>query len=719
MLIDELPVPDELKEFVKRVRKVSTLYPPQEEAVRRGLFSTEKNFVLVTQTASGKTFLAELLLVANAIRKQGIGVYLSPLKALASEKYGDLLVYKTLGVRTALTLGDYEKDDAYLGSYDIVVTTYEKMDSILRHRPSWLKNLKLVVVDEVHFVDDEERGPVLEGLVAKLRLMVPEARIVAMSATIGNPEDIAKWLDAQLVTSDWRPVPLRQGVFLNYRILFEDGDVRSVMKVYGAPILDLVFDTVVREGDQVLVFVQSRRRATELAQVTAQRLRLKETPAFQRYSTLLSDSSDVPSLNSLLASLVRKGVCFHHAGLSYEQRRLIEEAFREGAVRVIYATPTLAAGVNLPARRVVIESYRRFSGFRGYEEIKVMEYKQFAGRAGRPGYDQLGEAVLIARTSSEADDIRARYILGKPERVESRLASPRALRSHILALIATMGPVDNEKASSFIGYTLYGRTTPVRIGFKSLLTKALRFLEERGFIERTKEGYVATRLGKVTSDVYLDPYSLCVFAEVIRRSRRLSDLTLLYAISMTPDMPPLLTRRREEEELEGLLAARDDELPEAVDLLESRSWEEYFGRLKTTLFLYDWIHEVPEEKILERYDLGPGDIRSLTETAEWIAHGLSRLSRLIEGVRERVEERLETLEVRIRHGVKEDVVELLAIPGVGRVRARRLYAAGYKTLEDVARATPTELKRIEGIGEVLAARIVEEARRLLGLLGTT
>uniref|UniRef100_A0A7C1E3H4 ATP-dependent DNA helicase Hel308 n=1 Tax=Fervidicoccus fontis TaxID=683846 RepID=A0A7C1E3H4_9CREN len=714
MDINELPISDSLKTLVSTEKGIKKLFPPQEEAIKKGFFDLQKNFLLVTQTASGKTLLAELLLVENSLRKKGLSVYLSPLKALASEKYRDFLLYEKLGVKTALSLGDYDKADAYLEQYDIIVTTYEKMDSLLRHKPKWLSKINLVVIDEIHFVDDEERGPVLESLIAKLKLLVPSVKLVGMSATIGNPRDLAKWIDAELIISSWRPVPLKQGVFYKHRIIFDNGEELQVKKVFDHPIFDLVFDTISDNG-QALVFVHSRKRAVDLANATAAKLGIKESAEARYYSQLLLESSDVPLLNNLLSSLVRKGVCFHHAGLTHEQRTIIEEAFRKGAIKVIYATPTLAAGVNLPARRVVVEDYRRYSGIVGYEEIKVIEYKQFAGRAGRPGYDEFGEAVLIARSQTDVKLLMEKFIQGEPEKIESKLMSIKALRSHLLALIATLGPLGMDGVKEFFKNTFHGKTSSLT-GFKSTYEKVLDFLSNNDFIENRNGRYTATKLGKVVSEVYLDPMTVVVFRNLVKKAtRRISDFGMLYIIAVSPDMPSLLVRRREEEQLESLLDVYYNEIPGTMDDAYIPSWEEYLSRLKTALFLYDWINEKPEQEIVEKYDLGPGDIRSLAETAECIAHGLKKVSLMLEGIDSYVAQKLETIEIRLRYGVKEDIIELLAIPGVGRVRARRLYQAGFRTIEDIAKATPSQLKKIEGIGDALSVRLIEEARRLVGL----
>ncbi|MEM4475135.1 MAG: DEAD/DEAH box helicase, partial [Fervidicoccaceae archaeon] len=275
MKVEDLPVDPKLKELLFSFGIVE-LYPPQEEACRRGIFEG-KSIVLAAQTASGKSLLAEILAVEKALRARSKTVYLVPLKALASEKHRDFEKYKRLGVRAALSVGDYDREDPYLHEYDVIVTTYEKMDSMLRHKPKWFSSVDLVVIDEVHYLDDPERGPVLESLVARLRARGEGPQIVALSATVGNPEEIGEWLEAETVVSDWRPVPLREGIYYDGEIVYADGSTKRVARVFSHPIMDLVHDAL-REGGQTLVFVHSRRRAVELAEAASRKMVLDRSP---------------------------------------------------------------------------------------------------------------------------------------------------------------------------------------------------------------------------------------------------------------------------------------------------------------------------------------------------------------------------------------------------------------------------------------------------------
>ncbi|WP_243666589.1 DEAD/DEAH box helicase [Vulcanisaeta sp. JCM 16159] len=170
MRVTDLPLPDILRDFIIRERGIQELYPPQEEAVRKGLFDG-RNIVMCTSTATGKTLMAELAMVNAVLTRNVKAIMAVPLRALAYEKARDLRIYERLGVRIAVTTGEYDREDAWLMNYDIVVTTYEKLDSILRHRAEWLRQVGVLVIDEIHYIDDDRRGPTIESIIAKVKAL--------------------------------------------------------------------------------------------------------------------------------------------------------------------------------------------------------------------------------------------------------------------------------------------------------------------------------------------------------------------------------------------------------------------------------------------------------------------------------------------------------------------------------------------------------------------
>ncbi len=704
MDVAELPVDKRIVEALAK-RGITRLYPPQAKAISRGVLEG-KSLVIAAPTASGKTLVAELAMISKAL-KGAKTLYLVPLKALASEKYAEFReTWGDLDVRVALSIGDYDSTDAYLDSYHIIITTYEKADSLLRHHAPWLRSVELVVVDEIHFIDDSKRGPVLEMLLALLKDRLSTAQFLALSATIGNVEEIAEWLDAGYLYDEWRPVPLREAVYKSGKLYFSDGEIR-VVRDEGGAIPSLVLDTL-KDGGQALVFANSRRRAVSLARSLADKVKPYTDPRLSReYAGRIKGASESRELAAQLEKLIASGVSFHHAGLGYSERRLVEEAFRQGAVKAIVATPTLGAGVNLPARRVILDSYTRYEPGLGRVPIKAMEYKQFAGRAGRPGYDEYGEAVLIASSRDDVDELMEQYIFSGPEPIWSKLGTQSALRSHVLASIASHGADTREKVLRILGKTLYAAQYGLA-GIRRRLSGILGFLEEKGFVERRGERLEATLLGRRVSELYVDPLTAVLVLEALSAtSKPLGEREYLYIISLTPDMPRLPVRGGERLVYVSLL----EDLgrltpPTAHEELEPR---DMLAAAKTALMLEDWVNEVDVDSISRRYEVGPGDIRAYSDTAHWILYASSELAGL-KGFPAH-SSALGSLHLRVRHGVKEELLELVRIPGVGRIRARKLYKAGFKSIADLYVAPPEKIAGVAGIGRETLRRILEYVGR--------
>jgi len=707
-LIAELPLPGSVKSLLLELG-YSKLYPPQEAAIEAGVLEGE-NLVISAPTASGKTLVAELTMLKKNLEEGLKSVYLTPLRALASEKYEEFSKYSKLGIKVALSTGDYDSSDPWLGEYDIIVATYEKMDSLLRHRAPWLERVALVVLDEIHLLHDGKRGPTLEMVVARFKRLEREPQFLGLSATIRNCREIAEWLNARLVESSWRPVPLKEGVYFDGDIFYDDGSVKYIGKKFD-PVTDLMLSSL-EEGGQVLVFTSTRHSAVSTARKLAKRV--KRFLNSNLRSMLSKVSHDILShernrISEALAECVRYGVAFHHAGLSRTVRRTIESSFRSNLIQVVVATPTLAAGVNLPARRVIISHYRRFNAELGYHEpIPVLEYKQMAGRAGRPKYDEYGESVLIARSMRELDLLFEEYIKAEPERIVSKLASEKSLRSHILAAISSGYAYNLRELNELIDFTFYGYQFK-GYSIEQKVENVVDFLKSVNMIyEEAEEEYTfkATPIGKRVAQLYIDPMSAVVMISTMKGKKRLSELAGLHLVVKTPDMPKLYIRRREEELYEKYMEEFKDELLIDDELNSNQYDYEYLlSELKTVKLLHDWINEVPEEKLIEIYDVGPGDIYSLTQTAEWLLYSAAELAK-IEGMFEHYRS-LAILRERVKHGVKEELLDLVRVKGIGRVRARMLFRHGFRTIEDLRKATLEQLVSVPGVGVEVAKRIKE------------
>ncbi|MEF8801035.1 MAG: ATP-dependent DNA helicase [Halolamina sp.] len=717
---------------------IEELYPPQEEAVQRGVTDGE-NVVAAVPTASGKTLIAELAML-SAVQRGGTALYIVPLRALASEKKAEFERWAEYGVTVGVSTGNYESDGEWLGSRDIVVATSEKVDSLIRNGAPWVDDLSCIVSDEVHLVDDRNRGPTLEVTLAKLRRINPNLQTVALSATVGNAPEIADWLDAELVDSTWRPIELKTGVHYGNAINFADGSQREVPVDSGGKQTPALVDDTLEEGGSSLVFVNSRRNAesaaSRLGEVTKSHLRDDERGELRELATALRDVSDTATSDDL-ADAVQQGAAFHHAGLASAHRNLVEDAFRDRLIKVIAATPTLAAGVNTPSRRVIVRDWRRYDPeFGGMKPLDTLEIHQMMGRAGRPGLDPYGEAVLLASNNDTMDELFERYVWGEPEPVRSKLAAEPALRTHLLATVASGFANSRDDLLNFLDNTLYAIQSAGDAQLESVTDTVLDYLEVNGFIERDGDSITATEIGHTVSRLYLDPMSAAEIIDGLRgteegasrggeygsrsqlegdaeesggfvtgnelldESDRNSDeesaadgdestdeaddisaLGLYHLVSRTPDMYQLYLKSGDREEYEEVLFERETELlgrtPSEYDDV---AFEEWLAALKTARMLEDWASEVDEDRMTERYGIGPGDIRGKVDTAEWLLNAAERLAGELDrsnvvAVRE--------AKKRVEDGVREELLDLAGVRGVGRKRARRLFEAGIETRADL------------------------------------
>ncbi|MGQ9461168.1 MAG: DEAD/DEAH box helicase [Candidatus Bathyarchaeaceae archaeon] len=716
MRIEELPIPESVKQVITS-SGITELYPPQEEAIRAGALQ-EKNLVLASPTASGKTLIAELCALKHVLERDGKVLYLTPLRALASEKYEEFKKYTGIRkkdgrrVNVGISTGDYDSSDPWLEKFDIIVTTNEKADSLLRHRARWVNEISLVVADEVHLLNDAERGPTLEVVLARLMQVNPDAQFLALSATVKNADEAAEWLKAGSITTEWRPVVLREGVLLHDEIHFKDGDAQKIEKPTKNPAMNLALH-IVKSGGQALIFAGTRKSSVSIAKKAAATMKTLLSKPMRRSLTRIAEqilaTGERTRLSELLAELVSHGTAFHHAGLGGGHRRIIEDAFREGKIKILTATPTLAFGVNLPARMVIIHDYRRYEPGYGYYPITVLEYKQMAGRAGRPRYDKTGEALLIARTEDERDYLMESYVLSEPERIWSKLAVERILRGHVLATIAADFAHTEQGIYDFFGRTFYAYQYDPR-AMKGVITKILRFLYEEKMIEVSGENVYATKFGRRVSELYIDPVSAVIIRDaLLNRAPKLTDISFLHMVAHTPDMFPKL--RPYSREIDNLALFvdehREEFMFEVPDEWEDRiAYEEFLGEAKLAWVLKAWIEETTEDETIEKFKVQPGDLYRLIQTARWLLYSSHELASLFD-CKDLLPHLAELME-RTEKGVKAELLPLVRLEGIGRVRARILYNSGLKTIKDLKEAPLERLFSLPLIGPKLAKKIKEQ-----------
>ncbi|MBC8521924.1 MAG: DEAD/DEAH box helicase [Methanomicrobia archaeon] len=659
---------------------IKELYPPQEEAIRAGILAAaNKNFVIASPTASGKTLLAELVMLKSVLTASGKCLYVVPLNALAYEKYQNFKDKFSSVAKIGISTGDYESSSRYLERYDIILLTLEKLDSLTRIKPSWLRKCSVVVVDEVHVLGDEKRGPRLEGAMARFMSFNPSARIIALSATIPNAAEFGNWLHASLIQSEWRPVPLKEEVFL------AEDDKKIIERVIEE----------VKEGSQVLVFVNTKRGSASFARKIAAQLKMANKELDK-----LADTVDIGVDD--LGDMVRCGVAYHNSWLHPEQRRAMEESFRARVLKVICCTPTLAMGVSLPAKMVLIRNYKFFTLGRGIEPMPVCWVKQVFGRAGRPEHDEYGIGLIVARSEEEFEEIEEFYINGELERIESQF-SVETMTEQVLATIVG-GAHRMDEILEFLDSTFYAYQNRDEMALqKEEMDDILVQLSEDGFITMTvdgeKEEIKATDFGSLSSRLYLSTKSalelrrgIKILGDVEMRAK-ISDFDLLLLLCKCDEVVPLKVK-----EAMGIASILSDNL----------EWL-YGGEyaLGSAIVAHAWIDEITYPEMKEKFGIYPGEIHNNIYVLGWMCYAASRLAEYLRD--ENMYARLNVLKDRIRQGVKTEVLRLVSIKGVGRVIARGLYSAGFRNPGEVAKADVAQLERVPGVGEKRARKIKEEA----------
>ncbi|MBR9707115.1 MAG: DEAD/DEAH box helicase, partial [Candidatus Diapherotrites archaeon] len=316
---------DDVKDLVLKARGFPNFNPVQSLTLEKGLLDF-KSLVVSAPTASGKTVVAELASLNTVLNQRGKVLYVCPLKALASEHSSSFKqAYSDLGVKVDLSIGDLDTTDSWLRNSDIIFSTNEKADSWTRHKAQWLRDVKLLVVDEIHMLDNN-RGPTLEILITKMRQMVPGLQVLGLSATVPNFEEIAEWLDAVPVYSEWRPIKLQKGLIMDKTLSFDDGETKKISSLKVEDDLRAIVEDTFRLKKQLLIFRNSRRNAMASAKkfslLTERRLSSEEKEKLKSVSERVLKALEKPTAQcKVLAECISKGAAFHTAGLVEKQRK--------------------------------------------------------------------------------------------------------------------------------------------------------------------------------------------------------------------------------------------------------------------------------------------------------------------------------------------------------------------------------------------------------------
>ena len=482
--------------------------------------------------------------------------------------------------------------------------------------------------------------------------------------------------------------------------------------------LNIALDTI-KINKQALIFVNAKRSAEKTAEDIAKKIKAESEELKKLSEDILKALSRPTKQCERLACCIKKGIAFHHAGLVAKQRELIEDNFRNGLIKIICCTPTLAYGLDLPAFRAIIKDLRRYSQ-RGLAFIPVLEFLQMAGRAGRPKFDSFGEAIAIANTDAEKNKIYEMYILGKPEDIFSKLAVEPVLRTYLLSLIAANFTRSKKEIIEFFSKTFWAYQFTDMDKLERIIMKMLDLLAEWEFIMKEGEDFKradesddfkvkATIIGKRVAELYIDPLTAYFFICCLREAsdKKLSDFSFLQMISHTLETRPLLrVRVKEYDKIQEKLVIESNFLLEKEPSMYEPEYEEFLNSVKTATMFYDWINEKEEEFLLEGYNIRPGELKVKLNIADWLLYSSEELSKLLH-FKSLIKEIIK-LRLRLRDGVKEELLPLLKLEQIGRVRARKLYRNKIKDIADVKKV------RLEILEQILGKKIAFTVKKQVG-----
>lgn len=660
--------------------------PAQKAVIESGYLEDKSNYIISIPTASGKTVLG-ILPALKTILNGGKAIYAAPLLSIQNEKVKEFKAFEEHGIK----VGKHPSNS------DLSVMVFESFDALTRFSWNVLREVDTLIIDEFHIIGEYSRGPTLESAITRAKIINPSLRIIALSATLKNIDEIEQWLDGKTVEHDYRPVPLNKEVL----------DAEMFNTKNKNDVIVKIVEKAIEDNSQALSFVSTRRFTESLATYVAKKIDKKTTKEQKQKFKQVADKllevpkkkGSLPTTTCLkLAEAAEKGVVFHHAGLFNEQKEIIEDEFRNGNILMITATPSLMYGVNLPSKYVVIRDHTRWTS-NGPASIPVFDYEQMSGRAGRPQYDDVGYSYLVAKTMDEAFDLEARYVNGEIELTNSKLIDNKdAIYKQIIAQIASSLSKNLDDLNDFFGKTLYGfqmKNNPSMSMFAqdSLnweLESALEFLLQNGIIRATPEGLKTTDFGNLIAKSNYAVETAVKIKEYVSTMEKLNPAEMIYALAETPDLPLISFKGRKSKD------PVRDKLSEcglfAVDIGNPEA---------TAVSLIEWIDERNEYEIENAYNVYSASTRrSAYEASRLVKFAKNTLEVL--GNYSNLKD-MDYLSARLYYGVKEDIIPLVVgVKRLGRKRARLLM----KTFGDnLSEASEKDLQKVEGIGPKLAGKV--------------
>ncbi|XP_032542507.1 helicase POLQ-like isoform X1 [Chiroxiphia lanceolata] len=750
-------LPSKVKDLFRQLRGIETLYEWQHDCLMLESLQQRKNLIYSLPTSGGKTLVAEIMILQELLCRQKDVLMILPYVAIVQEKIRGLSGF---GIELGFLVEEYAGSKGRFPPIkrrvkkSLYIATIEKGHALVNSliETDRISDLGLVVVDELHMLGEGSRGAVLEITLAKILYTSKNTQIIGMSATLNNVGDLQKFLRAEYYTNNFRPVELKEYVKIRDTIYAVDSKTENGFTF--SRLLNFKYSSYLEKADpdhiialvtevipnySCLIFCPTKKNCENVASMVCKYLK-KEFRAHREKEKqdLIENLKNIGngSVCPVLKQTIPFGIAYHHSGLTNDERKSIEEAYSSGVLCLLACTATLAAGVNLPARRVILRAPYVANDF-----LKKNQYKQMIGRAGRAGIDDAGESILIVQ---EKDKHLVRDLVISPlENCYSNLLLEltKGMQSLLLSLVGLKIAVTCEEVNSFMCSTLLGVQQQLLSKEKSLsevIKDGLENLIEKGLLKgrvseedhNSKCTLTITPLGKATYKGSIDlAYCNLLYRDLKKGLEGLileSNLHLLYLAtpyevtsSCSPDWMIYLRQFNQ-------LSAAEQKVADIVGVPESFITKKASGqairknvdsavvnRLYLTFVLYSLVKETNIWNVSEKFNMSRGYVQNLLNSAASFASCLLHFC-------EELEEfwvykaLLTELTKQLTYCVKTELIPLMEVAGVLEARAKQLYNAGYKTLAHLANANPeTLIKMIEHLSRHQAKQIVSSAKMLL------
>ncbi|XP_059056715.1 DNA polymerase theta-like [Achroia grisella] len=682
------------------------------------------NLVYSAPTSAGKTLVAEILTIKTVLERQKKVIIILPFVSIVREKMFYLQdILSSSGIRVEGFMGS-QSPPGGLQAVHVAICTIEKANSIINKLldDGNISELGAVVVDELHLLGDPHRGYILELLLTKIKFVCLKLdvsiQIIGMSATLPNLKILANWLDAELFITEFRPIPLDEYCLIGTKLFDKTGKVVNIMDKDTATgesdnVLEICLNTI-KDGCSVLIFCMTKNRCENLAQSIASsfyklgcsgvdmglilRKQLNTDSILEVLEQLKNCSVGI---DKILKTTISFGVAYHHAGLTFDERDIIEGGFKSGAIRVLVATSTLSSGVNLPARKVIVRSpvFQR-------QPINILTYKQMIGRAGRMGRDTKGESILICTEAEK--NIGFELMMGALDPVLSCIDTEDKYMRAVLEMIASQVVSTKDELDLYSKCTLLFVQQNKSLSQNILLNSTLDQLVNYELVRVQADGednhYAATPLGKACLSSSMAPNDgLSLFCELQKARQCLvleTDLHLIYLV--TPysvssqwgniDWLHLLTLweslTRSMKRVGELVGVQESFIIRCLrgnnKLNNIQNKMNIHKRFYTALALQDLVSEIPLSEVAAKFQCARGFLQSLQQAAATFAGMVTAFCRQLGW--KNMEMLITQFQDRLHFGIHSELVELMKLSTLNGVRARTLFDSGYETIASIASA---------------------------------